>query len=107
MPDLPDFIPLHWPCNVRGMAKSGVLAHRLRLLRIIAEREKRAQDGPRWTYPAKLSGKKQDGYHHGDDAKRDNSMPPHVRRLAGLTGCRYGKRRLNFQLAVTITNTRS
>jgi hypothetical protein len=44
MPDLPDFIPLHWPCNVRGMAKSGVLAHRLRLLRIIAEREKRAQD---------------------------------------------------------------
>jgi hypothetical protein len=42
-PVLPAFIPIHEPCNVRGMASSGVLAHRLRLLRIIAEREKRAK----------------------------------------------------------------
>ena len=52
--------------------------------------------GPPWTYAAKLGGKKQDGYQHSDDAKRDYSLPPHMRTLAGLTGCRYRNNRYSL-----------
>jgi hypothetical protein len=84
---------------------SGLDAGRLRPISILSIGD--LHQRPALDVSGQAEWQKQDGYHHGDDAKRDNSMPPHVRRLAGLTGCRYGKRRLNFQLAVTITNTRS